>query len=61
MMSESSSWKDALSERDALVAGACLRAAVDGPFFSDSEFSIIFGFEREEIRKLRRLVAVHQR
>lgn len=28
----------------------CLRAAVEGPFFPDWEFSILFGLEREKVR-----------
>lgn len=30
----------------------CLRAAVEGPFFPDWEFSTLFGLERDEVRKI---------
>ena len=45
-------WQDALSEREMQIAGACLRAAANGPFFPDWEFSTLFGFERSEIETL---------
>ena len=41
---------DELSDLD--VIGQCLRAAADGPFFPDWEFHTLFGFEREEIRRI---------
>lgn len=40
------------AEADAEVIRQCLRAAVEGPFFPDWEFSILFGFEREEVRRI---------
>lgn len=39
-------------EADVLVIGQCLRAAADGPFFPDWEFHTLFGFEREELRRI---------
>ncbi len=45
-------WRAGLTPDDALMVEACLRAAADGPFFPDWEFSALFGFERTEIRKL---------
>jgi hypothetical protein len=45
-----STWRNALSKRESVIAGECLRAAADGPFFPDWEFSTLFGFERPEIR-----------
>ena len=39
-------------DEDAAVIGQCLRAAADGPFFPDWEFPILFGFEREEVRRI---------
>ncbi len=32
------------------VMGRCLRAAADGPFFEDREFSTLFGLSRSEVR-----------
>ena len=37
---------------DSQVIGQCLRAAADGPFFPDWEFSLLMGFERAEIRQI---------
>lgn len=39
-----------LSESDRRLIGACLRAAVEGPFFPDWEFEVLFGFRRDEVR-----------
>jgi hypothetical protein len=41
-----------LDEREREVVRECLRAAVDGPFFPDWEFSIIFGLTRDEVRQV---------
>lgn len=41
-----------LEEDDSDVIRQCLRAAVDGPFFSDSEFHTLFGFERTTLRRI---------
>jgi len=38
--------------QDEEVIRQCLRAAADGPFFPDWEFSTLFGFERDEIRRI---------
>ncbi len=38
--------------QDEEVIRQCLRAAAEGPFFDDWEFSTLFGFEREEIRRI---------
>jgi hypothetical protein len=34
---------------DERIIGECLRAAVEGPFFPDWEFSLLFGLERHEV------------
>jgi hypothetical protein len=39
-----------LSQRQSEIVGEALRAAVDGPFFPESEFRALFGFTRAEIR-----------
>jgi hypothetical protein len=39
-------------EGDSEVIAQCLRAAADGPFFPDWEFTILFGFERDEVRRI---------
>ncbi len=39
-------------EGDTDVIGQCLRAAVEGPFFPDWEFPILFGFDRDEVRRI---------
>jgi len=41
-----------LSEKDRDVVRQCLRAAVDGPFFPDSEFQTLFGLERTEVKSV---------
>src|SRR5262245_24333803 len=41
-----------LSESEMQVIGDCLRAAADGPFFPDWEFSTIFGLERAEVKSI---------
>jgi hypothetical protein len=41
-----------LDERERAVVRECLRAAVDGPFFPDWEFSIIFGLTRDEVKQI---------
>ena len=38
------------AERD--IVQSCLRAAVEGPFFDDSEFHAIFGLSRNELADL---------
>jgi len=39
-----------LTKNDHLIISKCLKAAADGPFFPDWEFSTLFGFSREEFR-----------
>jgi hypothetical protein len=39
-----------LDDKERDVVRECLRAAADGPFFPDWEFSIIFGLERSEVK-----------
>ena len=39
-----------LNAADREVVAQCLRAAVEGPFFPDWEFPILFGLERAEVR-----------
>ena len=41
-----------LSETESTIIGQCLRAAVDGPFFPEWEFSTLFGLHREEVRSI---------
>ncbi len=41
-----------LDEREREVVRECLRAAVDGPFFPDWEFNIIFGLTRDEVKQV---------
>jgi len=42
-----------LDERERDVVWRCLQAAVDGPFFPESEFeTIFFGLERDEVRRV---------
>ena len=41
-----------LDERERAVVRECLRAAVEGPFFPEWEFSIIFGLERDDVRRV---------
>jgi hypothetical protein len=41
-----------LDADDEAAIGECLRAAADGPFFPDWEFSTLFGYSRDEIREL---------
>ena len=43
-------WIAAVSADDRDVMKACLRAAVDGPFFPEWEFATLFGLERDEVR-----------
>src|SRR5215470_2601534 len=38
------------SERE--IVRACLRAAAEGPFFPDWEFSSLFGLSREELKTI---------
>ncbi|QDE89427.1 hypothetical protein BHS06_10910 [Myxococcus xanthus] len=35
--------------RGAKIIEECLRAAVEGPFFPDWEFPVLFGFDRTEV------------
>lgn len=41
-----------LDERERDVVRQCLQATVDGPFFPEWEFGIIFGLERDEVRRV---------
>jgi hypothetical protein len=41
-----------LDEKERQIVGECLRAAVEGPFFPEWEFSTIFGLERDEVRSI---------
>jgi hypothetical protein len=41
-----------LNAADREVVAQCMRAAVDGPFFPDWEFPILFGLERAEVRSV---------
>ena len=41
-----------MTAHDVQIIRQCLRAAVDGPFFPDWEFSTLIGAEREEIAAL---------
>jgi hypothetical protein len=43
---------DSLSSVDKEILGQALRASVDGPFFPDWEFHILFGLERSEVRAI---------
>lgn len=38
-----------LTERDIGIVKRCLHAALEGPFFPDWEFPILFGFDRYEL------------
>ena len=42
-------WRSGLTADDISVIEGCLRAAVEGPFFPDWEFSTLFGLERGEV------------
>lgn len=48
----SASIADVLSAKELEIVRACLRAAVDGDFFPDWEFPIIFGVDRKLVRKV---------
>jgi len=41
-----------LDERERDVVRQCLQAAVDGPFFPEWEFGIIFRLERDEVKQV---------
>ena len=41
-----------LSQKDQKVILECLKAAAEGPFFSDHVFHTLFGLEREEGRQI---------
>jgi hypothetical protein len=41
-----------LDSRERNVIRDCLRAAVEGPFFPDWEFSTLFGLSRTEVREV---------
>jgi hypothetical protein len=41
-----------LDEKERAVVRECLRAAVEGPFFPDWEFSIIFGLTLEVVKQV---------
>lgn len=43
---------DNLDEKERDVVRECLRAAVEGPFFPEWEFHIIFGLERDDVRRV---------
>ncbi len=43
-------WRESLTDRDEGTLRACLRAAVEGPFFPDWEFHTLFGLDRDEVR-----------
>jgi membrane protease YdiL (CAAX protease family) len=40
------------TEEDRQIIGRCLRATVQGPFFPDWEFPILFGLERAEVARV---------
>jgi hypothetical protein len=42
------------SEEDQEIIAECLKAAVEGPFFPDWEFSTLFGLERAEVAEISR-------
>jgi hypothetical protein len=42
-----------LNQKERGVVGECLRAAAEGPFFSDWEFSTLFGLTRDELGQVR--------
>lgn len=44
---------DRLSAIDVSVVRECLTATVEGPFFPDWEFSLLFGLGREEVARVR--------
>jgi hypothetical protein len=41
-----------LDDREREVVRECLRATVEGPFFPDWEFEIIFGLKRDDVRQV---------
>ena len=41
-----------LNEKEKAVVLECLKATADGPFFDDDDFHILFGLDRNEIRKI---------
>ncbi|MBW3624926.1 MAG: hypothetical protein KY468_16110 [Armatimonadetes bacterium] len=41
-----------LTQKEKQVIGECLRAAAEGPFFPDWEFSTLFGLDREEVKQI---------
>lgn len=41
-----------MSPQDIELVKGCLRAAVEGPFFPDWEFSILFGLSRDEVKDI---------
>jgi hypothetical protein len=43
---------DKLSKQDHELIRQCLRAAVEGPFFPDWEFHILFGLDRSEVKAI---------
>lgn len=49
---ETRPWVQTLNEEERQLVRQCLVAAVDGPFFPDWEFSSLFGFERDEVRRV---------
>jgi hypothetical protein len=42
----------ALSEAERELVRRCLHAAVNGPFFPDWEFHALFGYTRDEVRRI---------
>ena len=45
---------EGFSEEEVNVIGECLTAAVEGPFFPDWEFPLLFGLERAEVAAVMR-------
>jgi hypothetical protein len=43
---------DNLNSQQQNVVLECLKASVEGPFFPDWEFSVLFGLERAEVREI---------
>lgn len=48
------SWRDDLQDDQVQLVAACLLAAANGPFFPESEFRTVLGFERAEIKAFAR-------
>lgn len=41
-----------LTQRQIEIIGECLRAAAYGPFFPETEYSAIFGIEKEDVARV---------